>query len=105
MKDYLKQASELVKVDDDDSDIKWAGLVMTKARQLKHKDWKEANTKIIEKSGLIFKWAGNETMLFREENKPKVDFYPSTGRWRVPNKKKTYRGGAKSFIKWYSKDL
>lgn len=46
--------------------------------------------------------------LFRESNKPKVDFYPHTGRWRIvgqpeSRKGKTLSGGAKSFLNWYSK--
>lgn len=45
-----------------------------------------------------------ETVLFREPGKPKVDFYPSTGRWRiVGSQSKTFRGGAESFLRWYAK--
>jgi hypothetical protein len=39
------------------------------------------------------------TYLFREDGKPKVDFYPGTGRWKVKNK--MYKGGAEKFLHWY----
>lgn len=39
--------------------------------------------------------------LFRERGKPKVDFYPHTGRWKVMNK--VYSGGVQSFLNWYRK--
>lgn len=49
-----------------------------------------------------FELRKNENLLlFREQGKPKVDFYLGTGRWRSKNK--TYKGGAKSFLIWYSK--
>lgn len=44
-----------------------------------------------------------ETLVFREPGKPAVDFYPSTGRWRVAGVTKTFRGGAESFLRWYEK--
>ena len=37
--------------------------------------------------------------LLRESGRPKVDFYPHTGRWKVGNK--MHRGGAMAFHKWY----
>lgn len=43
----------------------------------------------------------NNTFLFREANKPKVDFYLSTGRWKVNNR--AMKGGAIMFLKWYRK--
>ena len=39
------------------------------------------------------------TYLLRESGKPKVDFYPHTGRWKAGNK--MHRGGAIAFHKWY----
>lgn len=101
MTDYFKQASDiLAKQEDvsDWSDEKWAGKVMTQVKKLRHADWLETNTKIIEESGLDFTYSGNGTMLFRGNRS--ADLYPSTGRWRVPGKTKTYRGGAKNFIRW-----
>ncbi len=62
----------------------------------------ELNISILEKSGLIYSVTSNGTMLFRETGKPKVDFYPSTGRWRIVNRK-AMKGGATSFINWYKK--
>ncbi|MEQ8463539.1 hypothetical protein [Coleofasciculus sp. E2-BRE-01] len=79
--------------------------ILRQIRQESHAQWYQQNTAIIESAQIPFKWAGKQkvTMLFREENKPKVDFYPHTGRWRVAGVKKTFRGGAKSFIQWYQK--
>ena len=42
-------------------------------------------------------------LLFRENGKPKVDFYPHTGRWRVPDKNELRSGGAEDFLNWYDK--
>ena len=42
-------------------------------------------------------------LLFRENGKPKVDFYPHTGRWQIPNKNELRSGGAEDFLKWYNK--
>ncbi len=45
-----------------------------------------------------------QTLLFREFGKPPVDFYPSTGKWRVAQpSSKTYSGGGKAFLSWYAK--
>jgi hypothetical protein len=76
---------------------------MRKDRQEKHAEWKRLNTQILEKSGLVYMVAGPETFIFREEGKPKVDFYPSTGRWRELSSGRTFRGGATAFISWYKK--
>jgi hypothetical protein len=53
---------------------------------------------LLEGMSFVFK---RTVCLFREEGKPKVDFYPHTGRWKV--KHRMYKGGAASFISWYSK--
>lgn len=46
-----------------------------------------------------------DVVLLREAGKPKVDFYSTTGKWRVPNENKGRicggGGGAKRFIEWY----
>ena len=77
--------------------------IMNDEKRARHANWKVKNLKVIENSGILHRKAGGETVLFREEGKPKVDFYPSTGRWRMPGKAKTFRGGARSFINWYNK--
>ena len=47
-----------------------------------------------------------QTFSFREVGKPPVDFYPSTGRWRVVGLgNKTYNGGATAFLAWYRKQV
>jgi len=69
----------------------------------RHAQWKELNMKAIEKSGLKYEVKNlGESVLFRLEGKPKADFFPSTGRWRVAGRAKTYRGGAISFLTWYA---
>jgi len=68
----------------------------------KHSAWKIANTKIISESGIPYKTATDETMLFRNQGYPVADFYPYTGRWKaLEEKNKTYSGGAERFLKWY----
>lgn len=72
-------------------------------RQQQHADWKKKNMEILNGSTLIFTTTNNgETLCFREANKPRVDFYPSTGRWRVVgNNAKAQSGGAGRFLNWY----
>lgn len=74
-------------------------------KQKKHHDWKESNTRTLTESGLRFRSTNNgECLFFRDVSKPHVDFYPSTGRWRVVgNDAYTHRGGAKAFLTWYAK--
>lgn len=74
-------------------------------RQEQHRDWKRRNMEILSASGAVFTVTNNgETLLFRMTGFPKVDFYPSTGRWRVVgSQSKTFRGGAESFLRWYAK--
>ncbi len=75
-------------------------------RQQQHADWKERNLATLNASSVIFTTTNyGETLLFREPGKPKVDFYPSTGRWRVAGLTKTFRGGAGSFLSWYAKQI
>lgn len=71
--------------------------------QERHAEWWENNTKILKGSGLPFRVASRESYIFREIEKPKVDFYPSTGRWSDVGTGRTYSGGATSFINWYKK--
>ena len=71
-------------------------------RQQQHADWKQKNTAILESGGLNLTVTNyGETILFRESGKPMVDFYPSTGRWRVAGVTRTFRGGADAFLNWY----
>lgn len=42
--------------------------------------------------------SGN-TLLIREEGKPKIDFYPSTGRFKIGSN--FYTGGATELLKYY----
>jgi len=76
---------------------------MNEEKRERHAKWKVENLKVIKESGIPHKLASPETVIFREDGKPKCDFYPSTGRWRIPGEVKTFRGGARSFINWYRK--
>lgn len=78
--------------------------VLKESRLIRHADWKAANTELLCFSEILFRTAnGGEALLFREPSKPAVDFFPSTGRWRVAGKKETFRGGSAAFITWYKK--
>lgn len=73
--------------------------------QARHAEWKQKNMAVLGESGAIFTVTNHgETLLFRQPGKPKVDFYPSTGRWRIVGAtSKTFSGGAQSFLNWYAK--
>lgn len=88
---------------------------MNEQRQLtseRHTAWKAENLAALQASGVPFE-RRPESCLFRQPGKPKVDFYPSTGRWRevgAPRAEKlihaegvTFRGGAVAFLKWYAR--
>jgi len=69
----------------------------------RHAKWKNDNLKYLTEN-MAYRYTlknNEESALFREHGYPKVDFYPSTGRWRVAGRSKTYSGGAESFHKWY----
>lgn len=73
---------------------------MKERKKALHSSNKVGNIKTILASGIPFVETNSaETILFRQKGKPKVDFYPSTGRWRHAGK--THNGGADAFIKWY----
>ena len=75
-----------------------------KRLQEQHAEWKIANTKIIDQSGLPYT-ATDETMLFRNPGFAKADFYPSTGRWKaLKEDNRIYDGGAEKFLKWYRRN-
>lgn len=79
---------------------------MTAHRQEQHQQWKRQNLATLNSAGVSFRETNEgETLLFREAGKPKVDFYPSTGRWRVVGDSKNRRamsGGAVAFLRWYA---
>ncbi|MHB9110429.1 MAG: hypothetical protein ACYDCO_25535 [Armatimonadota bacterium] len=77
---------------------------MRKARQASHQRNYEQNMAILRQSGLKFE-ERSTSVLFREYGKPRVDFFPHTGAWRLVGKPTgkplTYSGGASRFISWY----
>lgn len=75
---------------------------MKELKKERHSKWYEQNMDVLNSSKIEF--VHKDTVcLFRESDRPKIDFYPHTGRWRTVGKNaKTFRGGAKSFLKWYS---
>ena len=68
-----------------------------KDKQDRNANWKIQNTKILDESGIEYRKASDECYLFR--GSLKVDFYPSTGRWKYNGK--MFSGGARKFIVWY----
>jgi len=80
--------------------------ILDELRKERHANWQVQNMEALNKSGLKFTVSSGGAVLFREVGKPKVDFYPSTGRWRVATDPtiKTFKGGAESFINWYKKE-
>lgn len=77
---------------------------MSTAKQERHQEWKAQNMAVLNSSDLNFKAVNfEETVLIREPGKPKVDFFPSSGRWRVAGVARTFQGGAQSFLDWYRK--
>lgn len=73
---------------------------MKQRAQQRHADNYTKNLEILFESRIPFELKVT-VALFREWKKPKVDFYPHTGRWKVQNK--VYSGGADSFLAWYKK--
>jgi len=70
--------------------------------QARHARAKMQNLATLRDRGIPFT-ERDEALLFREPRHPKVDFFPSTGRWRIPGEKRTYGGGAGAFLAWYAK--
>jgi hypothetical protein len=87
-------------MDDDSVD----SSILSDLRQERHREWKAENLDLLRTSGLTYRLTNNnETAVFRERGKPKVDFYPSTGRWRVVSgNARTMGGHAMKFIEWYA---
>ena len=74
------------------------------AKQARHARFRTQNTAVLEASGLLLDFRnGGETILFRQPGKPRCDFFPSTGRWRVAGRDETFNGGAEAFLGWYRK--
>jgi hypothetical protein len=80
------------------------GAAMRADRQDRHARWRDENLAVLRASGMKFKERPT-SVLFREQGKPRVDFYPHTGRWRVVGvwDSRTYSGGARAFLAWYGK--
>lgn len=73
-------------------------------KKMKHEVYFHENLKAITESKIKCQKKG-EVVLFREEGKPKVDYYLSANSWRHirrPNNKMMY-GNAISFLNWYKK--
>lgn len=62
----------------------------------------DVNSKLIKATGLAYK-ENCTVFIFREPQKPKVDFYASKNKWWAHKEKKCYRGNAFEFLKWYDK--
>lgn len=75
---------------------------LNRDKRSRHAKMHTQNRAILRESGFPFSDKG-EALLFREDGKPRVDFYPSTGRWRIPGSSTTHRGGARAFLQWYAK--
>jgi hypothetical protein len=77
---------------------------MHEATRQQHAKWKEMNMEALRLSPFPYRLSKNsETAMFRIKGKPHVDFYPSTGRWRVvgQGKSRPFSGGAKLFLAWF----
>lgn len=81
------------------------GAAMRADRQERHAQWYAENMAVLRSSTVPFEERPT-SVLFRQKGKPKVDFFPHTGRWRVVGEGKQrqpLRGGARAFLAWYGK--
>jgi hypothetical protein len=81
------------------------GAAMRDERRARHLAWHEENMAVLRSTGLSFTEQAT-VVLFREVGKPRVDFYPHTGRWRrVGNRVPAHAmsGGARAFLSWYAR--
>ena len=62
------------------------------------------NTNILNSSGLPFQINSRGFYMLRSKEYPRVDFYPSTGRWIWVNHGKALSGGAVKFLVWLNKN-
>lgn len=87
-----------------DEDIATTGAAISNVRKERHAHWKGENTAALIAAGLPFRASNNgECLMLREPGKPAVDFYPSSGRWRLPHSNVTMGGHADRFIAFYSR--
>jgi len=61
----------------------------------------EKNIEYLKSTGIPF-IVRDSAVLFRNEGKPVVDFYPGTGNWKV-GVRMFREGSVKKFIEWYNK--
>lgn len=92
------------------SDTVEAFGAMRELRQARHAEWFEKNMAALRAAGLLARdrvELRSTAILFREFGRPRVDFYPHTGRWRIVGapggSQRPMRGGAEAFIRWYAK--
>lgn len=72
-------------------------------RQARHARMFAENMAVMESAPVAFE-RREFALLFRDAGKPRCDFYPHTGRWRVVGQSgQTYRGGARAFLAWYAR--
>lgn len=84
-----------------------AGEFSREDRQERHARWYAENMAILRASGLRFREHAT-SVVFRDPGKPKVEFYPHAGSWRIPNRnggRICGRGGAAKFIAWYARQV
>lgn len=91
----------------EDDDREWYDVLRDERRE-RHAAWHVTNMQVLQNAasrGDVTFTVRETAVLFREPGKPKVDFYPGTGRWRIPGRpaKETFRGGALAFLVWYVK--
>jgi len=75
-----------------------------KLQQEQHREWYVKNMNALRESAIVFK-ERDTACLIRLKNKPYVDFYPHTGRWRVVGKnasQRVFTGGGNAFVHWYN---
>jgi len=85
------------------SDVGEDYKIMNEMKKKRHARWYKENKNVIDESKIPYVDKGG-TLLFRQAGKIKVDFYPSTGRWKynIDGREVVMKGGAKNFLKWYA---
>ena len=85
------------------SDLRDTFVALNEDRKDRHAAMKAKNTKLLLDNGLncIVKNDG-EVILIRTLGRAKIDFYPSTGRWKWVDTGRIQKGGAEKFLRmWY----
>ena len=72
--------------------------IMRERSREKRNSNKEQSTNLLVKNEIPFECKNNGNHLIIESN-PKIDFYPSTGLWRVRGENKNHRG-VRSLLKY-----